>query len=167
MKRWLILLGAVVLLLGCTVKQPQFSPRLVQSVTVIIRHGNQVDRRFFNTDEKMQVILHHIRAIGIQDTPDEDPENISGTLIEITLAFSDGTFKAYTHKGERYFREDGGPWKQIAPEKVQGLYQLLMLMEGDPEPTARYFLPIGRLRIPPISAPKILSEKMIFFKNST
>lgn len=145
MKRWLILLGAAALLLGCTVKKQQAVPRLVQSITVVARHGDQVDRRFFNTDEKMQVLLHHIRAIGIRDTPDVDPETVSGAIIEITLSFSDGTFKAYTHKGERYFREDHGPWKQIAPEKTQGLYQLLMLMEDDPDPTARYLPRPGRL----------------------
>ena len=134
MKRWLIIFAATLVLLGCGVKQPQAVPKLVQSITVVARHGDQVDRRFFNTDEKMQVLLHHIRAIGLRDTPDVDPETIGGAVIEITLSFSDGTFKAYTHKGDRYFREDNGPWKQIAPEKVQGLYQLLMLMEDDPEP---------------------------------
>lgn len=137
MKRWLILLAAVLLLLGCGVKQPEAVPKLVQSITVVARHGDITERRFFNTDEKMQVLLHHIRSIGIRDTPDMDPEALSGPVIEITLRFSDGTFKAYTHKADRYFREDNGPWKQIAPEKTQGLYQLLMLMEADPEPKLR------------------------------
>ena len=142
MKRWLILLAAMLVLLGCTVKRQNVPPRLVESVTVVVRHSNQVDRRFFNTDEKMQVLLHHIRAIGIRDTPDTDPETVSGPVIEITLAFSDGTYKAYTHKADRYFREDDGPWKQIAPEKVQGLYQLLMLMDSDPEPGLKSLPPL-------------------------
>ena len=142
MKRWLILLAAALVLLGCAVKRQDVPPKLVQSITVVARHGDRVDRRFFNTDEKMQVLLHHIRAIGIRDTPDIDPETLGGPVIEITLSFSDGTFKAYTHKGDRYFREDNGPWKQIAPEKVQGLYQLLMLMDADPEPGLRSLPPL-------------------------
>ena len=137
MKRWMILFAAAVILLGCVAKHQDAVPNLVQSITVVARHGDQTDRRFFNTDEKMQVLLHHIRSIGIRDTPDVDPETVSGAVIEITLFFSDGSLKAYTHKGDRYFREDNGPWKQIAPEKVQGLYQLLMLMEADPEPGIR------------------------------
>lgn len=141
-KRWLILLAAALVLLGCAVKRQDAPPKLVQSITVVARHGDRVDRRFFNTDEKMQVLLHHIRAIGIRDTPDIDPETLGGPVIEITLSFSDGTFKAYTHKGDRYFREDNGPWKQIAPEKVQGLYQLLMLMDADPEPGLRALPPL-------------------------
>ena len=146
-KRWLILLAAALVLLGCAVKRQDVPPKLVQSITVVARHGDRVDRRFFNTDEKMQVLLHHIRAIGIRDTPDIDPETLGGPVIEITLSFSDGTFKAYTHKGDRYFREDNGPWKQIAPEKVQGLYQLLMLMDADPEPGLRALPPLkGILR---------------------
>lgn len=143
MKRWLILLAAALVLLGCAVKRQDVPPKLVQSITVVARHGDRVDRRFFNTDEKMQVLLHHIRAIGIRDTPDIDPETLGGPVIEITLSFSDGTFKAYTHKGDRYFREDNGPWKQIAPEKVQGLYQLLMLMDADPEPGLRALPPLN------------------------
>lgn len=137
MKRWLILLAAVLVLLGCSVKRPEVVPKLVQSITVVARHGTQVDRRYFTTDEKMQVLLHHIRSIGIQDTPDIDPETVNGPVIEITLALSDGTFKSYVHKSDRYFREDNGPWKEIAPEKVQGLYQLLMLMEDDQAPGLR------------------------------
>ena len=133
-KRWLILLSAVLVLLGCVANRPEAVPKFVQSITVVARHGDRVDRRYFTTDEKMQVLLHHIRSIGLRDTPDVDPETVRGAVIEITLSLSDGTFKAYTHKGDRYFREDNGPWKQISPEKVQGLYQLLMLMEADPEP---------------------------------
>lgn len=93
MKRWLILLAAALVLLGCAVKRQDVPPKLVQSITVVARHGDRADRRFFNTDEKMQVLLHHIRAIGIRDTPDIDPETLGGPVIEITLSFSDGTFK--------------------------------------------------------------------------
>ena len=142
MKRFVFLLATAFLLIGCAVKQQQVPPKLVKSITVVARHGDRVDRRFFSTDEKMQVLLHHIRAIGIRDTPDEDPDTISAPVIEITVAFSDGTFKAYIHKGDRYFREDHGPWKEIAPEKTQGLDQLLSMMDSDPETKLRSMPPL-------------------------
>ena len=142
MKRFFILLAAALLLIGCTAKHQQVPPKLVKSITVVARHGDRADRRYFATDEKMQVLLHHIRAIGIRDTPDVDPDAIAAPVIEITVAFTDGTFKAYIHKADRYFREDQGPWKEIAPEKTQGLYQLLSMMESDPEPKLRSMPPL-------------------------
>lgn len=135
MKKMKILLAALALVtcFGCGSKPEPKPLRVVTHITVTYEDSGAIERRFFNTEEKMQLLLHHIRSIGIRDTPDTDPETVTAPLIHITLAFSDGTYKVYTHKGSEYFREDNQPWKQISPEKTQGLYQLLMLMPGDEE----------------------------------
>ncbi len=129
----LLLIFLLLILAACAFREPAKPLRVVTSITVTYEEHGTIERRFFNTEEKMQLLLHHIRSIGIRDTPDTDPETVTAPLIHITLALSDGTFKVYTHKGTQYFREDNGDWKQISPEKTQGLYQLLMLMPSDDE----------------------------------
>ena len=130
--KWLILLAAVVTL-GCGARKEPSPVKLVSSITVICENHGSTSRRYYNTDEKMRLILYHIRSIGIRDTPQQDPENMIAPTIHITLTFSDGSTKIYLHKGDRYFREGSDPWREINPEKTAGLYQLIQLMPSDEE----------------------------------
>lgn len=140
MKRWIkwVVLLFVLAALGCTPREEPIPPKIVTQIVVTCEGYHTAERRFYNTDTKMRLILYHLRSIGIRDTPKEDPELYKDKTIHITLTYSDGSTKIYSHKGDRYFREDDGPWSEIQPEKVAGLYQLLMMMPSDPEKSHLY-----------------------------
>ena len=126
---------AVAALLGCRGREPMPAPgvRLVKQIVVTCEDGADFTRRFYNTDEKMRYILHFVRSMGIQDTPDTDPETVHARTICISITFSDGSQKLYRQKGDRYFQEGTGPWREISPEKVSGLYQAILTTPSDPE----------------------------------
>lgn len=130
--KWIVLLF-VLAALGCTPREEPVPPKIVTQIVVTCEGYHTAQRRFYNTDTKMRLILYHLRSIGIRDTPKEDPEPMNDKTIRITLTYADGSTKIYCHKGDRYFREDEGPWSEISPEKVAGLYQLIMMMPSDSE----------------------------------
>ena len=120
-------------LLGCMARPKPKPPRVVTQIIVTCEGCASLSRKHFNNDEKMQLILQQIRSIGIQDTPQDDPEAMKARTIQITLVFSDGSRKLYTQKSDRYFREDSGTWKEIDTEKARNLYLAILLTPGDEE----------------------------------
>lgn len=149
--KWIVLLSTLAIL-GCTARKEPQPPRVVQQIVVTVEDPQIQQRRFYNTDTKMRLILYHLRAIGIRDTPKQDPELIRDTVIHITLTYSDGSVKTYTHKGDRYFREDDQPWSEINPEKAAGLYQLIVMMPSDEE-RSRVYRPTITVFPPPPKLP--------------
>ena len=135
MKHRKALLALILLffLLGCMRRPKPTPPRIVTRITVTCDGCASLSRKDFHTDEKMQLILQQIRAIGIQDTPQEDPEPMKARTIQISLVFSDGSRKLYTLKSDRYFREGSAPWKEIDTEKARNLYLAILLTPGDEE----------------------------------
>ena len=127
-------------LLGCMARPKPKPPRIVTQIHVICDGCASLSRKYFHTDEKMQLILQQIRSIGIRDTPEEDPEAWKARTIQISLIFSDGSRKLYTLKSDRYFREDSGAWKQIDPEQARNLYLAILLTPSDEE-TLQLFRP--------------------------
>ncbi len=135
MKKWKRWLAALLILTawGCGAgKEPQ-PARVVTEITVICSGSASMTRRYFNTAEKMQLILQRIREIGLRDTPDMDPEPIRARLMHITLSFSDGSQKIYSQKGDRWFRENGNAWKEVDPVKGAQLYFAILLTKSDEE----------------------------------
>jgi hypothetical protein len=124
---------ALFVLLGCMARPKPTPPRIVTQIIVTCEGCSSLSRKYFNTDEKMQLILRQIRSIGIQDTPHEDPEMMKARTIQISLVFSDGSRKLYTQKSDRYFREESGPWKEIDPENARNLYLAILLTPSDEE----------------------------------
>ncbi len=133
MKKKILCLAALVMLtlLGCGAKQPPKPPRVVTSISVMCSNSAVLQRRYYNTDEKMQLILQKIRGIGLRDTPDTDPEGIIGRTLHITITFSDGTQKIYSQKNDRYFREGNGPWTQVDATLGAQLYLTILQTPGN------------------------------------
>ena len=142
MKKWILWLTALLLLTatGCRAKQEPKPLKVVSEIVVNCENCASLTRRYYNTEEKMQMVLGHIRKVGIQDTPEIDPETLSSRLININIIFSDGSRKVYSLKGNCYFRESGGTWKEISEEKAAEFYLDLLLTPSDEEPP-RLFRP--------------------------
>ncbi len=136
-KLWLAAL-VLLALLGCSAKKPPKPHRVVTSISVTCSNCAVLQRRYYNTEEKMQLVLQKIREIGLRDTPDRDPEAIVGRTMHIIITFSDGTQKIYSQKNDRYFREGSGPWTQVDAALGAQLYLTILQTPGDGKDTQIY-----------------------------
>lgn len=135
MKKWILCLTALVLMAvtGCGKRQEPKPLKVVTQIVVNCENCASLTRRYYNTEEKMQMVLQHIRGIGIQDTPQIDPETIQSRVIHINIIFSDGSRKVYSMKSNNYFREGNGPWKEINADIAAAFYLDLLLTPSDEE----------------------------------
>lgn len=108
--------------------------RIITQVLVDYKNGAlQTQQQFFQEDNIRQ-ILGYLRYIDPYGTPKEDPEQADGRHFDITLVYSDGSQRLYQQRADRYIRIDGGPWKQIDPQKALILSGMLGMMPSDVAP---------------------------------
>ncbi len=145
------LLAAVLaaLLVGCWVsRQPVITGNLVTQIVVTGENTDQYIRRFYNTDEKMQLILLYIRSLGPKFTPDEDPGTQKEPMLCITMHYADGSQKIFRQKGQQYFQEGMDTWRKIDPERGRDLWWIVLHTPADPEPN-----PLRHASLPRIVGP--------------
>lgn len=146
---WLLMLILLCVFSGC---QPQrqmaINGKLVTQIVVTSEDHAQFTRRFYNTNEKMQLILLYIRSLGPRFTPEEDPESLPGRIICITMRCADGSQKIYRQKDTLYFQEGNSPWMQMDPERGSQLHRILVHTPSDPEPE-----PLEHMCLPRIAGP--------------
>ena len=135
-KRFLcLLLTAALCLGGCVPRQDAgIRGQLVTQMVITEETSQKFTRRFYNTNEKMQLILLYIRSLGPKFTPEENPEALQGQTICIHMQCADGTQKIYRQKDQAYFQEGTGPWRRIDPERGSQLWRILIHTPSDPEP---------------------------------
>ncbi len=133
MKRTAALIFALILLLAGCRKEDIVPHRVVTRIDVTCQAFDTYIRRCYTKEEKMQMVLFHIRNIGQRHTPDIDPDTLDTPTICITLHFSDGSRKVYRQKDNRFWQEDTQPWKKINMENASGLWQTVLMTPGDIE----------------------------------
>ncbi len=117
---------------GCHKNQDGAHPfRLVTGIDVSFDNGPLHTQRHYTASAKIRSILHYLRWIDPYGSPEENPEDVPGSSIQITLTYSDGTQKHYAQKADRYFLEEGKSWLRIKPEDARILCQMLGEMESD------------------------------------
>lgn len=133
MKRLVALLLILILLMAGCRKEDIAAHRVVTRIDVVCEAFDTYIRRCYTQEEKMQVILFHIRNIGQRFTPEVDPDTLDTPTISITVHFSDGSQKIYQQKDNRFWKEDTLPWKKINMENASGLWQTILMTPGDIE----------------------------------
>ncbi len=131
-KAAIVILMCTLLLAGCareSTRQEQF--RVVTQVDVAYENGPLQARRHYTQSVKMRPILNYLRWIDPYGLPEEDPEDLAGSSIRITLTYSDGSSKDYVQKGDQYLMEEGKAWRRINPQNAQTLARILGEMESD------------------------------------
>ena len=132
---WLFAMALSVLLCGCRPSaNPNISARLVTEMVITEESTLHFTRRYYNANEKMQLILLYIRSLGPKFKPKEDPEQLQGQTICIHMRYADGSSKRYRQKDNLYFQEGDQPWERIDPEKGAALWRILLHTPSDPEP---------------------------------
>lgn len=123
---------SLVFLLGCTGADSMPSkPSVVTGVTVTYENGGVTAQRYYTSDDKIRSVLNYLRWIDPYGVPEENPELSSGSSFSIVLSYSDGREKLYRQKSDRFFLEEGKPWRNIDPNKAVSLSQMLGQMESD------------------------------------
>lgn len=105
--------------------------RVVEGIRVYFESGGVQFERVYLAPEKMRPILNYLRVIDPYGTPEEDPETAAGSSFRIELHYSDGCYKTYLQKGDRFMKTGDGAWKRIDPKRARELSRILGQMEGD------------------------------------
>ena len=121
--------------------------RVVTQVEVIYNNGSVQKQYQFFRESSIQHILNYLCYIDPYGVPREDPETATGRNYEIRVIYSDGSFRQYQQRADRYMRVDGGKWKRIDPEKAMYLSGLLGMMSSEAPPEEE--------SIPPLLLPQI------------
>ena len=134
MRRWsMVMVLAALLLTGCQARRDQtVQANVVTGITITLQDGTETLQRRYTSQEKMQAVLYYIRIVSSPFDAPEPPQEGSGQQVTITTFLANKTVKVYDQRGDRYFREDGGPWRSIDREKGQQLFLLLKLLPSDP-----------------------------------
>ena len=133
-KLTILFLLAALLCTGCGYHAPVATPqphRVVTGIDITYHNGTILSRLHFRDNQKMSVILHYLRFIDPYGTPQEIPEEVSGSDFYIVLTFNDDTTKWYRQHADRYLQESGGSWKCIDPKKALELSRILCQMKSD------------------------------------
>lgn len=132
MKKWLYILLAAVLFVGCSEKKPVLpTTAVVSRITVTYQDGNSQIVKNYTSQHKMRQILNKFRLLGQQYNPLINPENLDTTLFQVRLSFSDGSQRLYHTRSDRYIRTDDGPWRQTDAQRLQALNELLRQLPPD------------------------------------
>lgn len=135
------------LLCGChPVTRQDIASRIVTQITVTCETCSDFTRRFYNTNEKMQLILLYIRCLKPRFAPQTDPEPLAGRTICITVTCADNTTRIYRQKDNLYFQEGTGPWQQVRPDQGSDLWRIVLFTPSDPEAHPRLSPDLPRLR---------------------
>lgn len=105
--------------------------RVVEGIRVYYESGGIELERVYLAPEKIRPILNYLRVIDPYGPPEEDPETAAGSSFRIELHYSDGCYKTYLQKGDRFMKAEDGPWKRIDPKKARELSRILGVMDGD------------------------------------
>ena len=133
-KKAIIFLLLSLILVGCRpVEEENVSAHIVKEITITCENCTSFTRRYYNTNSKMQKILLYLRSVSPGTASKEDPEELAGQVICITLRRVDGSTKLYRQKNDRYLQVGNDPWRKINPEWGVSLFQLIMENESDPE----------------------------------
>ena len=108
--------------------------RVITQIDVLYKSGALENRRQIFQEVKMRPILDYLRYLDPYGTPQNNPENIDGTDIFITIFYSDGSQCTYQQRSDRYFRKNNEPWKRVDQAKAMELKMLLWMIPGDVMP---------------------------------
>lgn len=122
--------------------------RIITQVQIDYKNGILETQQQFFQEDNIRQILGYLRYIDPYGTPKEDPEQADGRHFDITLVYSDGSQRLYQQRSDKYMRMDGGPWKQIDPQKALILSGLLGMMSSDAAPA-------HDAPVPPLIKPQI------------
>lgn len=127
-----MLIAVLILCAGCRRREPVVQNwTVVSQISVTSELGDSLTRQIYNDSDKMRRILNALRQLGQKSTPEVDPDRLPLRSFSITLTHTDGSQQTYCTKGDRYIRQDPGPWQEADPKMVEELNLLLQTLPGD------------------------------------
>ena len=127
MKQIAVMICICCLLSGCRKQESAY--RVVTSVEVNYRQGENAIHRIYTRDENITAVLNYLRML--RPYGPVTPEETDDLSCEIILKFSHGADTVYTQMGYDYLRKDKESWTKIDDTRASLLYPLLLLMPSD------------------------------------
>ena len=131
MKRFLIFAAALILLLGYYLFPARALSGFVTHADISWQTGLHRHHRHYNQPEKIQKLLHYIRALRPRGNAATDPEALGGNRCKIVFYYQNGQRQIYYLQADRYLSIDAHPWERVNPQQSAKLYRILEEMTSD------------------------------------
>lgn len=134
MRRYCLLLIAILFLSGCTHYAPPYENhpvRVVTAIDVTTTQQGEIYRFRYSSNEKMEAILKYLRSLEPDQFTPIEPDSFRTDAYEIILTLSDGSKTVYHQIYDEYLKKDNGRWQAINRAKGASLPQLLAGLPSD------------------------------------
>lgn len=132
MKKHVFLYLLVLLCLSGCCKQTQTPSVLVQNlveeITITRQAGGKTTSHTYTDEESLQKILLYLRCLKFKDDSASALDLKKDTVYQITTVCSAGRIRTYTQRGDRYFLDSVGNWREIDPGSSQLLSNLIQTL---------------------------------------
>lgn len=106
--------------------------RMAVRVDVYCVQDDASFERSYTQPEKLEAMLLYLRLLKPQGRAEVNPEELLGTVSQITVHLSGGEKRVYRIRCNSFLSVDAKPWQNIDPGHAADLYPLLLIMDGDP-----------------------------------
>lgn len=115
---------------SCSKSDSQPVYKAVTQVDIVTKYEGRLLRWHYNTPEKMQPVLLHLRLLKPSGEPVQI-DDISSDVYLISISLSDGQKHYYRQASHRYLSKENGPFKTIQPKQAAILYSILRDLPSD------------------------------------
>ncbi len=129
---------ALVICCGCSrLGETVWRPRVVTQISVTGRSRGMELERFYTSETVLRQLLYRLNHIS-RRTPMARGSALPDTFrIRFTLHFSDGSREDLILIGTACLWDISHGWQKVSPERLQGLFQYLLVTASDAQPEER------------------------------
>lgn len=127
---FLLIIISVIIMCSCSQSNTTSVYRAVTQVDIVTEYKGSLLRWHYDTPEKIQPVLLHLRLLKPIGKPVQI-DDVSSDIYLISISLSDGQQHFYRQASHKYLSKQNGPFKTIEPQQAAHLYRILQELPSD------------------------------------
>lgn len=127
---FLLIIISVIIMCSCSQSNTTSVYRAVTQVDIVTEYKGSLLRWHYDTPEKIQPVLLHLRLLKPTGKPVQI-DDVSSDIYLISISLSDGQQHFYRQASHKYLSKQNGPFKTIEPQQAAHLYRILQELPSD------------------------------------